>query len=164
MNIQTIINMIQEGIAFQKRDVGQDYYKHNIKNRSIHHFSTRIKGDLVDVMFELERDEYYVEFAVNESMELAGNKGTSFAMQVMSYVATCIKHISDNSNVSKFYFLSDAAHEQKYDKLMPILSNKFNFLVEKQPVPSNMRHKRKRADKNQQVPQMTAMYILNVHK
>ena len=139
MNIQTIVAMLQEGIAFQKRDVGQDYRKHNIKNRSIHHFSTRIKGDLVDVMFELEQDEYYVEFAVNESMELVGNKGTSFAMQVMSYVATCVKHICDGSNIGKFYFLSDAEHEEKYDKLMPILSN-------------------------QNIPEMTAMYIMNVYK
>lgn len=165
--LREIVALLREGIDFQKRDVSSDYMVHKKKNRTIHHFTTRIQRDLVDVMFELEnQSQYYVEFAVNEKMKLAKDKSTSFAIQVMSYVVTCIKHVSDMSSTKQFYFLADAEHEAKYDKLMPILSNKFKVLIDKQPAPPTAESKRKRRESASQneLPPMTAMYIIKVNE
>lgn len=166
--LKEIITLLKEGIDFQKRDVGSDYMVHKIRDRTIHNFTTRIQRELVDVMFELEdQRQYYVEFAVNEQMKLAKDKSTSFAIQVLSYVVTCIKHVSEMSTTKQFYFLADAEHEAKYDKLMPILSNKFNVLVDKQPAPPTAESKRKRRESASQngndLPPMTAMYVFKVN-
>lgn len=167
--LQEIIALLKEGIDFQKRDVGSDYMVHNVNNRTIHNFTTRIQREIVDVMFELEdQRQYYVEFAVNEQMKLAKDKSTSFAIQVLSYVVTCIKHVSEMSTTKQFYFLADAEHEAKYDKLMPILSNKFNVLVDKQSAPPTAESKRKRREAASQnendLPPMTAMYVFKVNE
>lgn len=144
MNILAIIGLI-EGIALSTNDLSADHTQHqnippetamgavkratkkNLPNMPFHTFNTKIQGDVIDILFQQEGDVYYLEFGVNQKLELQKDKSVSQTMKIMSYVVSCIHYMAQQTDISEFYFIADKEHEEKYDKLLPILSRKFGF-------------------------------------
>ena len=75
----------------------------------------------------------YVQFEVDGSLELQKDLPPITAMKILQYVISSLKTFSNNNDHVEFYFGADAEHEQVYDKLLPRLSSRFGFKIEKQP-------------------------------
>lgn len=137
------------------------------QNGTVFSASTFCSGHKISIALNvISNSLVYVLFDVDDSYLMDGKKTFKVALSTMQFVVSCISSLDQQFPGRQYYFGADAAHEKAYDKMLPMLTGRYNFTYEKQPYNDKLDTTLERLNKrfsplySKKKVEMTAVYFI----